>query len=85
MTPEPREVYDRILADMRTIWGEMAEAMLRKRVRDVDADPSRLTADQLGRIVDLLRLRTLPSILGAEGAEAKARAWRAWLEDGSGA
>ena len=71
--------YERIAADMRTIWGDMALAMLRKRLRDVHADPNALTDRDLERIVELLRSKTLPSILGEEGAEAKARQYRAWV------
>ncbi len=82
MTPDPSEVYDRILADMRSVWGEMAAAMLRKRLRDVGADAARLTREHLVRIVQLLRDRTLPSILGPDGADRKARLWMAWVGDG---
>lgn len=71
--------YERIAEDMRSIWGDMALAMLRKRVRDVHADPNALTAQDLERIVDLLRAKTLPSILGEDGAEAKARQYLAWV------
>ncbi len=78
----PSEVYDRILADMRAIWGEMAAAMLRKRMRDAQADPANVTRDQLRRVVHLLRDKTLPSILGPEGSELKARLWLSWVEDG---
>ncbi len=73
--------YERIAADMRTIWGDMALPMLRKRLRDVQADPNALTKRDLEKIVDLLRAKTLPSILGEEGAEAKARQYLAWVED----
>ena len=73
--------YERIAADMRSIWGDMAIAMLRKRVRDVHADPNALTKQDLERIVDLLRSKTLPSILGEEGAESKARQYLAWVAD----
>ena len=65
--------YDLIEADMRAIWGDMALAMLRKRLRDVRADLSSLTEGDLEKVVDLLRERTLPSIMGEEGAEAKAK------------
>ncbi len=82
MNPAPSEAYDRILADMKAIWGEMASAMLRKRMRDVQADPVRLTRDQLRQVVQLLRDKTLPSILGPEGSELKARLWLSWVEDG---
>jgi hypothetical protein len=71
--------YERIAEDMRSIWGDMALAMLRKRVRDVQADPNSLTAQDLEKIVDLLRAKTLPSILGEDGAEAKARLYLAWV------
>ncbi len=73
--------YDRIAADMRTIWGDMALPMLRKRLRDVHADPNALTKPDVEKIVDLLRSNTLPSILGEEGAEAKARQYLAWVSD----
>ena len=73
--------YGRIAADMRSIWGDMALAMLRKRLRDVHADPNALTREDLERIVDLLRAKTLPSILGEEGAESKARQYLAWVAD----
>ena len=86
MSPKPAEVYGRILADMKAVWGEMASAMLRKRLRDVElADPAQLTRGHLVRIVHLLRDKTLSSILGAEGAEKKARLWLSWVEDGGGA
>lgn len=75
--------YERIEADMRAIWGDMALAMLRKRVRDVHADLSTLTQDDLVKIVELLRQRTLPSIMGEEGAEAKAQQYLAWVADGT--
>ena len=83
MTPDSTDVCGRILADMRGIWGEMATAMLRKRLRDVAADPTRLTHDQLRTVVRLLRERTLPSVLGPEGAELKAKLWMSWVEDGA--
>jgi len=73
--------YERIAADMRSIWGDMALAMLRKRLRDVHADPNALTKQDLEKIVELLRSKTLPSILGEEGAESKARQYRAWVAD----
>ncbi len=73
--------YERIAADMRSIWGDMALAMLRKRVRDVHADPNAMTKSDLEKIVDLLRLKTLPSVLGEDGAEAKARQYLAWVAD----
>ncbi len=73
--------YERIAADMRSIWGDMALPMLRKRVRDVHADPNSLTQGDLEKIVALLREKTLPSVLGEEGAEAKARQYRAWVAD----
>lgn len=68
---------------MREIWGEMAPAMLRKRLRDVHADPTALTEADLQRIVELLRERTLPSVMGEDGAESKARLYRTWVEAGS--
>ena len=75
--------YERIVADMRAIWGDMGLAMLRKRLRDVHADLSTLTQDDLVRVVDLLRERTLPSVMGEDGAEAKAKQYLAWVADGS--
>lgn len=68
---------------MRAIWGEMAPAMLRKRIRDVQANPKALTTKDLEKIVELLRARTLPSILGDEGADAKASQYRAWIANGA--
>ncbi len=73
--------YERIASDMRSVWGDMALPMLRKRVRDVNADPKALTKADLEKIVELLRAKTLPSILGEEGAEAKARQYLAWVND----
>ncbi len=73
--------YERIAADMRSIWGDMAIALLRKRLRDVHADPNALTKQDLEKIVELLRAKTLPSILGEEGAETKARQYLAWVAD----
>ena len=73
--------YERIEADMRGIWGDMAPAMLRKRLRDVHADLSTLSRDDLEKIVDLLRQKTLPSILGEDGAETKAKQYLAWVDD----
>jgi len=78
-----KAAYALIEADMRAIWGDMALAMLRKRVRDVRADLTSLTEADLERIVDLLRERTLPSIMGEEGAVAKAKQYRAWVANGS--
>jgi len=68
---------------MRTIWGDMALAMLRKRLRDVHADSATLTQADLEMIVQLLRERTLPSIMGEDGAEAKAKQYLAWVADGT--
>ena len=68
---------------MRAIWGDMALAMLRKRLRDVRADRSTLTEDDLVKVVELLRARTLPSVIGDEGAEVKAKQYLAWIADGS--
>lgn len=79
---EAQAAYARIEADMRAIWGDMALAMLRKRLRDVHADPATLTRADLEQIVRLLRERTLPSIMGEDGAEAKARQYLAWVADG---
>lgn len=76
-----RAAYDRIEADMRAIWGDMALAMLRKRLRDVHAELTTLTKEELVAIVGLLRSKTLPSVLGEEGAEAKARQYLAWIDD----
>ncbi len=73
--------YDRIAADMRSVWGDMALPMLRKRLRDVNADPNAITKADLEKIVELLRAKTLPSILGEEGAEAKARQYLGWVAD----
>ena len=75
--------YDLIVADMRAIWGDMAPAMLRKRLRDVRANPGSLTRTDLVKIVQLLRERTLPSVMGEEGAEAKANQYLAWVVDGA--
>ena len=83
MTPDPGEAYGRILSDMKAIWGEMATAMLRKRLRDVSADAGRLSTEQLRAVVRLLEEKTLPSILGREGAELKARLWLSWVENGA--
>ncbi len=71
--------YERIAEDMRSVWGDMALAMLRKRVRDVHADPNALTRQDLEKIVDLLKAKTLPSILGEDGAAAKARQYLEWV------
>lgn len=73
--------YERIVEDMRSIWGDMALALLRKRLRDVHADPNALTREDLERIVDLLRAKTLPSVLGDDGAEAKARQYLGWVAE----
>lgn len=73
-------IYDRILADMRTIWGEMAIFMLRKRLKDANASPDNITKEELAKVIDLLREKTLSAILGKEGAEAKARQYLSWLE-----
>ena len=73
--------YERIAADMRSIWGDMALAMLGRRLGDVPADPNALTREDLDRIVALLRAKTLPSILGEEGAGPKARQYLAWVAD----
>ena len=75
--------YGRIEADMRAIWGDMALAMLRKLLRDVQAELLTLTHDELVRIVELLRQRTLPSIMGDEGADVKARQYLEWIANGS--
>lgn len=78
-----RAAYERIEADMRAMWGDMALAMLRKRLRDVHADVSTLTGDELVKIVDLLRERTLPAIMGEDGAEARAKQYLRWVADGT--
>ena len=82
MTADPSEVYGRILADMKAIWGEMASAMLRKRLRDVSADAARITPEQLRQVVSLLQEKTLPSVLGPDGAELKAKLWLSWVNNG---
>lgn len=76
-------MFVRIEADMRAIWGDMAPAMLRKRLRDVHADPGNLSREDLEKIVELLRARTLPSVLGTEGANAKATQYLSWIGDGA--
>jgi len=81
MSNHTREVYERILIDMRTIWGEMAVFMLKKRAKDVDADLGNLTRLELEKIIELLREKTLPSTLGIEGADAKAKLYHSWLEE----
>jgi hypothetical protein len=81
VTDDSNDVCGRILADMRGIWGEMATAMLRKRLRDVCADPAQLTPDQLRAVVQLLQEKTLPSVLGPDGAERKAKLWMSWMDD----
>lgn len=78
-----KAAYELIEADMRAIWGDMAPAMLRKRLRDVRANPGSLTRTDLVKIVQLLRERTLPSVMGEEGAEAKANQYLAWVVDGA--
>ncbi|OGS48704.1 MAG: hypothetical protein A3K68_02040 [Euryarchaeota archaeon RBG_16_68_13] len=79
---DARAAYDRIEADMRGIWGDMAPAMLRKRLRDVQATLESLSREELQRVVELLRARTLPSVLGTDGAEAKATQYLTWIADG---
>jgi len=79
---DTKSAYDCIEADMRAIVGDMAPAMLRKRLRDVHADVANLTREDLEKIVVLLRDRTFPSILGADGAQAKAVQYLAWIGDG---
>ena len=81
MSPLWSEVYERILADMRTIWGEMAVFMIKKRVKDVQADLANLKKDDIEKIIELLREKTLPSTLGPDAAEAKAQKYRSWLRD----
>ncbi len=73
--------YERIEADMRGIWGDMAPALLRKRLRDAHADLSTLSRENLQTIVELLRQKTLPSILGEDGADAKATQYLTWVND----
>src|SRR3972149_3802629 len=82
--PDPSGGYARIRADMEAIWGEMAVAMLRKRMRDIQADAERLTQDQLRQVVHLLRDKPLPSLLGPDRSERTARLWLSWVEDGQG-
>jgi hypothetical protein len=72
-------VYMSILEDMRSIWGELAIFMLKKRVQDVEADPESLTREDLLKIVKLLQEKTLPSTLGPEGANRKAAIYRSWI------
>jgi hypothetical protein len=74
-----QDVYERIQTDMIAIWGDVATFMLKKRVQDVQADPANLSAGDLERIVQLLREKTLPSILGPEGAKAKADLYLRWI------
>ncbi|MGI0148714.1 MAG: hypothetical protein ACREDF_04185 [Thermoplasmata archaeon] len=80
---EAQAAYARIEADMRAIWGDMALAMLRRRLRDVHADPATLTQAAVEQIGQLLREKTLPSIMGDDGAEAKAKQYMAWVADGT--
>jgi len=82
VTDDANDVAGRILADMWGIWGEMATAMLRKRLRDVCANPAQLTPAELRAVVQLLQEKTLPSVLGSEGAEQKAKLWMSWVDDG---
>lgn len=77
----PSEVYERILADMRTIWGEMAVFMIKKRANDVNADLANLTRKDIEHIIELLREKTLPATLGHDGANAKAHQYLAWLDE----
>ena len=81
MTATPPEVYARILGDMRVVWGDVADFMLKKRLTDVHADASRLTKADLGRIVQLLREKTLPPMLGPEGAARKATQYMNWVKE----
>jgi len=83
MSPLWSEVYERILADMKTIWGEMAVFMIRKRAKDVQADLANLRKIDLENMIELLRQKTLPATLGPDGAEAKASQYRSWLGEGS--
>lgn len=73
-------VYKSILNDMKLIWGELAIFMLKKRVQDVDADPERLTKEDLLKIVELLQEKTLPATLGPEGARRKATVYKSWIQ-----
>ena len=76
MTDDANHVAGRILADMRGIWGEMATAMLRKRLRDVCANPAQLTPAELRAIVQLLQEKTLPSSRSSAcGRTAAGRGW----------
>lgn len=69
--------YERIAEDMQSIWGDIALPLLRKRLRDVQAAPNALTQTDLEKIVELLRAKTLPSILGDDASDAKAKQDRA--------
>ena len=73
--------YERIAADMRSIWGDMAIAMLRKRLRDMNENPKALTRRNREKIVMLRRTKTRPSTLGEEGEESRAKQYRAWVAD----
>ncbi|HKZ48469.1 MAG TPA: hypothetical protein VJ397_06750 [Thermoplasmata archaeon] len=79
--PTPQDVYDRILGDMRSIWGDVADFMLKKRLTDVHSERARLSKDELVRIVQLLREKTLPATLGREGAERKALRYLSWVKE----
>ena len=79
--PTPQDVYDRILGDMRSIWGDVADFMLKKRMTDIHSERARLSKDELVRIVQLLREKTLPATLGREGAERKASAYLSWVKE----
>ena len=37
---------------------------------------------ELRAVVQLLQEKTLPSVLGSEGAEQKAKLWMSWVDDG---
>ena len=74
-----QDIYDRIQQDMVGIWGDVATFMLKERLEDVQADPKNLRPQDLERIVQLLRTKTLPSILGPDGAKAKADLYLLWI------
>jgi len=77
----PREVYERITADMRVTWGNLAEFLIKKRAMDVRANPDALRRQDLVHIVRLLREKTLPATLGKEGADKKAALYMSWVNE----
>src|SRR3989475_9931546 len=78
-----KAAYELIEADMRAIWGDMALAMLRKRVRDVRAALTSLTEADVEKMDDLLRGGSLPSMVGEGGAAAQAKRSQARVAKGS--